>query len=104
MSPGEDNDQNLMVSDDKYLNTIVSFWKKIPEGGNRELLCLGALSGSSIIFMKKTCHELLRESNNMVICTGSSYFDDFDMNFIINSTIDFYRDTHFILLLVSYSI
>ena len=103
MSPGEDNDRDVMVSDDKYLSTIVSFWEKIPEGGKRVLLCLGALIGSSIIFVKKTCHELLEESNNMVICTGSSYFDDFDMNFIINGTIDFYTDTHFILLLVSYS-
>ena len=103
MSPGEDNDQNLMVSDDKYLSTIVSFWEKIPEGGKRVLLCLGALSGSSMIFIKKTCHELLKESNNMVICTGSSYFDDFDMHFIIKGTIDFVGNTHFILLLVSYS-
>ena len=103
MSPGEDNDRDVMVSDDKYLDTIVSLWQKIPEEGKQELLCLGALIGSSIIFIKKTCHELLKESNNMVICTGSSYFDDFDMKFIIKDAIDFFRDTHFILLLVSYS-
>ena len=103
MSRGKDEGKDLVVSDDKYLNTIISFWKIIPGQGKRVLLCLGALSGSNLIFIIKTCYDSLRETNNIVICTGSSYFDDFDMNFIIEDTKEFYQDTHFIVLIVSSS-
>ena len=101
MSPGDDNEQDLMASGLKYLDTIVSFWKIIPEYGERELLCLGALSGFSLIYTTITCHDSLLKSNNTVICTGSSYFDDIYMNFIIEGKKDFQKDTHFILLIVS---
>ena len=103
MSRGKDDGMDLVVSDDKYLNTIVSFWKIIPEQGKRVLLCLGALIGLNLIFITKTCLDSLREINNIVICTGISYFDDFDMNFITEDTKEFYGDTHFIVLIVSNS-
>ena len=90
-----------MDSDLKYLDTIVSFWKIIPEDGERELLCLGALIGFSLIYTTITCHDSLIKSNNTVICTGISYFDDIDMNFIIEGTEEFQKNTYFILLTVS---
>ena len=103
MSPGEDNYEKLMVSDDKYLNTIASFWELIPEKGKRELLCLGALSGLNVIFMTKICHDSLKKSNNTVICTGSSYFDDLYMHFIIEGTQELQANSKFIILIVSSS-
>ena len=103
MSPGADNDLDFMTSDDQYLNFIVSFWKINSDVGERKLLCLGALIASNWIFVTKTCYNILRESKRTVICTGSSYFDDIDINFIIKSIIEFPKISKFIILVVSSS-
>ena len=92
-----------MISDDKYLNTIVSFWKIIPKEGKRELLCLGALIGSNLVFITNKCHDFLNKSNNTIICTGSSYFDDIYMHFIIEASQELHKHSQFIILVVSKS-
>ena len=102
MFSGEGNEQDLMVSDDKYLDTIVSFWR-ILEDDERELLCLGALSGFSLLYTTLKCHQTVKESNNIIIRTGSSYFDDIDISFILQGAIELPKGTNFILSIVSNS-
>ena len=103
ISLGEDNNQYSMLSDDKYLNIIVSFWEINPEDKERKLLCLGASIELNWIFVDEKCHGYLEESNNTVICTGSSYFDDIYMNFIIEGLLELKKCSHFIILVVSSS-
>ena len=101
MPSGADNNRNLTASDEQYLDVIVSFWKIISEKDEREFLCIGALIASNWIFVTKKCRDILRESGRTVICTGSSYFDDIDINFITSSTIEFPKKSKFIVLIVS---
>ena len=101
MPPGADDNQNLMVSDDQYLNVIVFFWEIIYEENKRELLCHGALIASNLILTTKACHEIILKSNNTVLSTGSSYFDDTDIDFIIKRILKFAIKSKFVLLIVS---
>ena len=101
MSAGAGDNQNLMVSDDQYLNVIVFFWKIIYEEGKRKLLCHGALIASNWIFATKKCHEIISDSDCTVLSTGGSYFEDIDIDFVIKSTIKFDKRSQFVILIVS---
>ena len=101
MSAGANDNQNVIVSDDQYLNAVVFFWDLIYEEDKRELLCHGALIASNWIFASKKCHEIISNSSCTVLSTGGSYFEDIDIDFVIKSTIQFEIRLKFVILVVS---